>query len=74
MKIYILAFVVGTGQEVQWQPDLEIPHQSFPTLFLHYVLDVWLEEEVKPRPAGHDFLIRFAEDYLRITSEFVSSS
>ena len=31
-------------------------------IFLHYVLDRWFEEEVKPRLAGHAFLIRFADD------------
>jgi len=32
-------------------------------LFLHYVLDVWFEEVVKPRLAGDTFLIRFADDF-----------
>jgi hypothetical protein len=32
-------------------------------VFLHYVLDVWFEREVKPRLAGHAFLIRFADDF-----------
>ncbi len=32
-------------------------------VFLHYVLDIWFEEEVKPRLAGHAFLIRFADDF-----------
>jgi group II intron reverse transcriptase/maturase len=32
-------------------------------IFLHYVLDVWFEREVKPRLAGHAFLIRFADDF-----------
>lgn len=32
-------------------------------IFLHYVLDRWFEEEVKPRLAGHAFLIRFADDF-----------
>lgn len=32
-------------------------------VFLHYVLDVWFEEEVKPRLAGRAFLIRFADDF-----------
>jgi RNA-directed DNA polymerase len=32
-------------------------------IFLHYVLDVWFEEEVKPRLAGRAFLIRFADDF-----------
>lgn len=32
-------------------------------VFLHYVLDAWFEEEVKPRLAGPAFLIRFADDF-----------
>lgn len=33
-------------------------------VFLHYVLDLWFENEVKPRLAGHAFLIRFADDFV----------
>ena len=32
-------------------------------VFLHYVLDVWFEAEVKPRLGGHAFLIRYADDF-----------
>lgn len=32
-------------------------------VFLHYVLDVWFETEVKPRLGGHAFLIRYADDF-----------
>lgn len=32
-------------------------------IFLHYVLDVWFEQEVKPRLRGRAFLIRFADDF-----------
>lgn len=31
-------------------------------VYLHYVLDVWFEEEVKPRLRGQAFLIRYADD------------
>jgi group II intron reverse transcriptase/maturase len=31
-------------------------------IFLHYVLDVWFAEEVKPRLQGRAFLIRYADD------------
>ena len=33
-------------------------------VFLHYVLDLWFENEVKPRLAGRAFLIRFADDFV----------
>jgi group II intron reverse transcriptase/maturase len=31
-------------------------------VYLHYVLDVWFEREVKPRLQGRAFLIRYADD------------
>ena len=33
-------------------------------LFLHYVLDLWFEYEVRPRLRGQAFLIRFADDFI----------
>src|SRR5262249_48137149 len=33
-------------------------------VYLHYVLDVWWEEVVKPRLAGRAFLIRYADDFV----------
>jgi RNA-directed DNA polymerase len=33
-------------------------------VFLHYVLDVWFEREVKPRLRGRAFLIRYADDFV----------
>jgi group II intron reverse transcriptase/maturase len=33
-------------------------------IYLHYVLDVWFEEVVKPRLRGHAFLIRYADDFV----------
>ena len=39
-------------------------------IFLHYVLDVWFEEEVKPRMQGRAYLIRYADDFvIGFTSE-----
>jgi len=31
-------------------------------VYLHYVLDVWFEQEVKPRMKGRAFLVRYADD------------
>jgi len=36
----------------------------FSNIYLHEVLDVWFEEEVKSRLNGHAELIRFADDYV----------
>lgn len=33
-------------------------------IYLHEVLDVWFEKEVKPRLQGRAFLIRFADDFI----------
>ncbi len=33
-------------------------------IFLHYVLDLWFEQEVKPRLRGRAFLIRYADDFV----------
>ena len=33
-------------------------------IYLHYVLDVWFEEEVQPRLQRRAFLIRYADDFI----------
>jgi RNA-directed DNA polymerase len=33
-------------------------------VYLHYVLDVWFEREVKPRLRGSAFLVRYADDFV----------
>jgi group II intron reverse transcriptase/maturase len=33
-------------------------------VYLHYVLDVWFEQQVKPRMKGRAFLVRFADDFV----------
>jgi RNA-directed DNA polymerase len=33
-------------------------------VYLHYVLDLWFEREIKPRLAGHARLIRYADDFV----------
>jgi group II intron reverse transcriptase/maturase len=33
-------------------------------VYLHYVLDVWFEREVKPRLKGRAYLIRYADDFV----------
>ena len=33
-------------------------------VFLHYVLDLWFEEEVQPRLQGKAFLVRYADDFV----------
>ena len=33
-------------------------------MFLHYVLDQWFAQEVRPRLRGRAFLIRYADDFV----------
>jgi RNA-directed DNA polymerase len=33
-------------------------------IYLHYVLDVWFAETVKPRLKGRAFLVRYADDFV----------
>ncbi len=33
-------------------------------IYLHYVLDAWFEQQVKPRLQGRAFLIRYADDFV----------
>ena len=33
-------------------------------IYLHYVLDEWYEQEVRPRLKGRSFLIRYADDFV----------
>jgi RNA-directed DNA polymerase len=33
-------------------------------IYLHYVLDTWFEEQVKPRLRGRAYLIRYADDFV----------
>jgi RNA-directed DNA polymerase len=33
-------------------------------VYLHYVLDLWFEREIKPRLRGRAFLIRYADDFV----------
>ena len=45
----------GTGQGQVVSPLLA-------NIYLHHVLDVWFEAQVKPRVKGQAYLIRFADD------------
>jgi RNA-directed DNA polymerase len=53
----LLQSETGTGQGQIISPLLA-------NIYLHHVLDVWFEEEVKPRLRGESFEIRYADDGL----------
>jgi group II intron reverse transcriptase/maturase len=47
----------GTGQGQVISPLLA-------NIYLHYVLDIWFEKEVKPRLRGRAYLIRYLDDFV----------
>jgi RNA-directed DNA polymerase len=59
---------------VMEEDRLEYPDQGTPqggvispllsNIFLHYVLDEWMDKEVKPRMKGKCFIIRWADDFI----------
>jgi group II intron reverse transcriptase/maturase len=56
------------GEEFS-RPDVGTPQGSIISpilgnIYLHNVLDVWFEDEVKPRLAGEAKLIRYADDFI----------
>jgi len=53
----LLVSETGTGQGQVISPLLA-------NIYLHYVLDVWFEKEVKPRLKGEAYEIRYADDFI----------
>jgi RNA-directed DNA polymerase len=53
----LLLSETGTGQGQVISPLLA-------NIYLHYVLDVWFEKEVKPRLKGEAYEIRYADDFI----------
>ena len=52
-----------------WRPETGTPQGGvisplLANVYLHEVLDVWFEREVKPRLQGRGFLIRYADDFV----------
>ena len=39
-------------------------HRCWETSYLHYVLDLWFEQEVKPRLRGRATLVRYCDDFV----------
>lgn len=53
----LLTSETGTGQGQIISPLLA-------NIYLHYVLDLWFEDEVRPRLRGEAYQIRFADDFI----------
>ena len=60
----------GVMEEGKWTssdtgtPQGGVISPMLSNVFLHYVLDEWYEQEIKPRLKGRSFLIRFADDFV----------
>jgi RNA-directed DNA polymerase len=60
----------GVLEEGKWSSsDIGTPQGGvisplLSNIFLHYVLDEWFEQEIKPRLKGRSFLARFADDFV----------
>jgi len=63
LKAGILEDGVWTSSEAG-TPQGGVISPLLANVYLHYVLDVWFEQEVKPRLKGHAFLVRYADDFV----------
>jgi len=45
-------------------PQGGVVSPALSNVFLHYVLDLWFERDVKPRLRGRAFLVRYADDFV----------
>ena len=64
---WLKAGVMESGKQVH--PEAGTPQGGvisplLANIYLHEVLDVWFEREVKPRMKGGAFLIRYADDFI----------
>jgi len=64
---WLKAGVLEDGQltrPTQGSPQGGVISPLLANVYLHYVLDVWFEQEVQPRLQGRAFLIRYADDFV----------
>ncbi len=55
----------GTWQETeQGTPQGGIISPILANIYLHYILDLWLEKAVKPRCRGEVIMVRYADDFV----------
>jgi group II intron reverse transcriptase/maturase len=54
----------GLSYPDQGTPQGGVISPLLANVYLHYVLDEWFEQEVKPRLRGRAFLIRYADDFV----------
>jgi len=67
IRRFLKAGYVEAGQIVSTEQGTPQGGNLSPMLsniFLHYVLDLWVEKKVKPRARGACFLVRYVDDYI----------
>jgi group II intron reverse transcriptase/maturase len=54
----------GVAYPEEGTPQGGVISPMLSNIYLHHVLDVWFEQEVKPRLSGEAQLVRFADDFI----------
>ncbi|MCB9920546.1 MAG: group II intron reverse transcriptase/maturase [Planctomycetaceae bacterium] len=67
IRRFLKAGVMIEGR--RWDTDEGVPQGSslsplLANVYLHYVLDLWFERDVRPRLQGEAYLIRYADDFI----------
>ena len=62
LKAGVLEAGCGALSRGRCAPGRQSSRRLLSNVYLHYVLDLWFAEEVKPRLRGRAFMIRFADD------------
>lgn len=68
---WLNAGVMESGRYIQPEngtPQGGVISPLLANLYLHHVLDTWLETDVKPRLTGQAFLFRYADDFIILFS------
>lgn len=67
VKRFLIAGIMEDGKRLDSERGTPQGGQISPVLanvYLHYVLDLWIEKAVKPRMRGEVYYVRYADDFL----------
>lgn len=67
VKRFLIAGIMEDGKQLDSERGTPQGGQISPVLanvYLHYVLDLWIEKVVKPRMRGEVYYVRYADDFL----------
>jgi RNA-directed DNA polymerase len=70
IRKWLRAGVIAEGGQVfkpvEGTPQGGVISPILSNIYLHYVLDMWFEKEIKPNCEGDAYYIRFADDYVAL--------